>query len=100
MPQNFGQMPPIPPELANNIGDPNYRPTDPTLVPKVMKRIPQVPTKIPLKDDKLADRVAQSNPIVYNGNYDPIVLEEWVRAIQKLFVVVEVPEEKKVNIGT
>jgi len=86
-------MPPIPPELANNIGDPNYRPTDPTLVPKVMKRIPQVPTKIPLKDDKLADRVARCNLEVYDGNYDLVIFEEWVRKMEKIFIVVEAPEE-------
>jgi len=36
---------------------------------------------------------------VYDGNYEPVVLEEWVRGIEKIFIVVEVPEEKKVNIG-
>lgn len=46
VPSNFGKMPPIPPELANNIGDSNYRPT---LVAELMKRIPQVPTKTLLK---------------------------------------------------
>jgi len=37
---------------------------------------------------------------VYDENYDPAVLEEWVRGMEKIFTVVEVPEEKKVNIGT
>jgi len=87
-------MPPIASKLANNIADLNY---SPALVAELMKRIPQVPTETPPKDNKL---VARRNPKVYHRNYDPIVLEEWVRAIQKLFVVVEVPEEKKVNIGT
>jgi len=36
VPPNFGQMPPIPSELANNIGDSNYWPA---LVAKLMKRI-------------------------------------------------------------
>ena len=36
---------------------------------------------------------------MYDGNYEPVVLEEWVRGIEKIFIVVEVPEEKKVNIG-
>jgi len=40
------------------------------------------------------------NPKVYNRNYDPVVLEKWVRRIEKIFTVVEVPEEKKANIGT
>ena len=37
---------------------------------------------------------------MHDGNYDPVVLEEWVRKIEKIFTVVEVLEEKKVNIGT
>ena len=94
---NFGQMPPIPSELANNIGDLNYWPA---LVAELMKQIHQVPTKTPPKDDKLADRVARRNPKVYDRNYDPIVLEEWVRGMEKIFAVVEVPEEKKVNTLT
>jgi len=57
-------------------------------------------TKTLPKDDKLADRVARRSPKVYNGNYDPVVLEELVRKIEKIFIVLEVPEEKKVNIGT
>ena len=65
-----------------------------------MKLILQVPTETPPKDDKLADRVARRNPKVYEENYDPVVLEEWVRGIEKIFIVVEVPEEKKVNNGT
>jgi len=35
---------------------------------------------------------------VYDGTYDLVVLEEWVRGMQKIFTVIEVPEEKKVNI--
>jgi len=41
-----------------------------------MKRIPQVPTEAPPKEDKLADRVARRNPKVDDGSYDPAVLEE------------------------
>jgi len=36
VPSNFCQMPLIPPELANNIGGPNYWPA---LVAELMKRI-------------------------------------------------------------
>ena len=65
-----------------------------------MKRISQVPTETSPEDDKLADMVAWRNPKVYDGNYDPVVLDEWVRGMEKIFTEVEVPEEKKVNIGT
>jgi len=96
VPPNFVQIPPILPEFTNNIRDPNYWPA---LVAELLKQIPQVPTETSPKDDKLADRIEQCNPKVYDGNYDPVVLEEWVRRMEKIFTVVKVPEEKKVNIG-
>lgn len=96
VPPNLAQMPPIPLEFANNIRDLNYWPT---LVAELMKQISQVPTETPPKDDKLADRVARYNPKVYDRNYDPVVLEEWVGGMEKIFTVVKVLEEKKVNIG-
>ena len=37
---------------------------------------------------------------MYDGTYDLVVLDEWVTGTEKIFIVVEVPEEKKVNIGT
>jgi len=64
-----------------------------------MKRTPQILAKTPPKEDKLVDRLAQCNPKVYDGNYDPVVLEEWVRGMEKNLTVVKVPEEKKVNIA-
>jgi len=36
---------------------------------------------------------------VYDRTYDPVVFEEWVRGMQKIFIVVEVPEEKKSTLG-
>jgi len=32
--------------------------------------------------------------------YDSVELEEWIRGMEKIFAVVEVPKNKKVNIGT
>jgi len=65
-----------------------------------MKRIPQVPAETTPKEDKLADRVAWRNPKVYSGSYDPVILKEWIREMEKIFTVVEVPKEKRINIGT
>ena len=73
VPSNFGQMPPIPAELTNDIGDPNYWQA---LVTELMKWIPQVPTETPYTVDKLAYRVAQHNPKVFYGIYIPVVLDE------------------------
>jgi len=42
-----------------------------------MKQIPQVPTEIPPKVDKLAYRITRCNPKVYDENYDPAVLFGW-----------------------
>jgi len=87
----------LPSILTSNLGNPSYWLA---LVAELMKRILQVPTEAPPKEDKLADRVARRNPNVYNGSYDPVILEEWIKGMEKIFTVVEVPEEKKVNIGT
>jgi len=97
VPPNFGQMPPILPKLANNVGGPNYWLV---LVAELMKRIPPVPTKTSPKEDKLADRVARRNPTVDDGTYDLVVLEERVRGMEKIFTVAAVSKEKSVNIGT
>jgi len=61
VPLNFDQIPSIPSELANNIGDPNYWAA---LVVELIKQIPQVPTETPPEEDKLVDRVARRNPKV------------------------------------
>ena len=57
------------------------------------------PPANPLKEDKLADRVARCNHKTYTGNCDLVKLEEWIRRMEKIFVVIEVPEEKKITIG-
>jgi len=69
-------------------------------VAELMRQIPLVPIEAPLKNNKLADRVGRRNPKVYDGNYYLIVLGEWVRGMEKIFIVVEVPEKKKANVGT
>jgi len=67
VPPNFGQMPSITSEWVTNIRGPNHWQT---LVAELMKRIPQVSAETPPKENKLADRVAQCNPKVYDGSYD------------------------------
>ena len=67
---------------------------------KLIKRIPLVPPKTTPKFDKLADTVTRSNPKVYDGKFDSIELEEWIRGMEKVFAIVEVPEGKKGNIRT
>jgi len=94
---NSGEMPPLSPKFANNIGNLNYWLT---LVAELMKRIPQVPTKTPPKHEKLVDMAARCNLEVYCGVYDPVLLEEWAMGMEKIFTVVGVLEEKKVNIRT
>ena len=39
-------------------------------------------------------------PKVHDANYALVVLEEWVRGMEKIFTMLEVSEEKKVNTGT
>jgi len=85
VPPNFNQKPPIPSELADNIGDSNYWPV---LVAELMKRIPQVPAETPPEEK------------IYDRTYNEVVLEEWIGKMENIFTVVAMLEEKKVNIRT
>jgi len=62
-----------------------------------MRRIPPIAPEGPSKPDDVADRVAKRNPKTYDGKYDPVELEGWIRGMEKIFTVVEVPENKKVK---
>ena len=64
-----------------------------------MKRIPPIPPKGLSKPDDLVDRVVRCNPKVYAAKYDLVELEEWIQGKEKIFDVIEVPKEKKENIG-
>ena len=68
------------------------------LVAKLMQRIPPVPLVNPPKEDKLADKVAILNPKTYGETHDPMKLEKWIRGMEKILAVINVPEEKRVKI--
>jgi len=36
---------------------------------------------------------------MYEGNEDLMILQEWIRQVEKIFDVVEVPDNKHINIG-
>jgi len=91
------ECPLIPPELANNIENPNYWQT---LVSELMKQIPLAPSKILPIDEKLSYRIARCNPKIYDAKYDLVELEEWIRRMEKIFIVAEVSDEKMLNIRT
>ena len=62
-----------------------------------MKQIPLLPAGYHPRGDKLANKVARRKPKVYNGKYDS---GKWVRGMEKSFTLLEVPEEKKLDIRT
>jgi len=70
------------------------------LVVELLKWIPPLPAENASRDDKLADRVARHNRRVYDGKYDLVELEDWIRGMENIFTVLDVSEEKKANIGT
>jgi len=70
-----------------------------TLITELTQCIPPAPLANPLTEDKLVDTVARHNLKTYSGSY-LMELEEWIRRMEKIFPVIEVPEEKKVTIGT
>jgi len=37
---------------------------------------------------------------LWSKNYNPVELEEWIQGMEKIFIVVEVLGDKKMNIGT
>ncbi|XP_057532971.1 uncharacterized protein LOC130810864 [Amaranthus tricolor] len=45
----------------------------------------------------MSKRISQSKPSTFNGKGEPSELELWLREFDKLFDVVECPEELKVN---
>ena len=65
-----------------------------------MKRIPPIPPKSPSTPNDVADRVAKRNPRTCDGKYDLVLLEEWIRGMKRIFAIVEVPEDKKMDIRT
>ena len=51
------------------------------------------------QENKFFDKVVKRNPRTYGGREDPVLLEEWIRQMEKIFDVVEVPENRRINIG-
>ena len=78
--------------------DPNNSIYRHALMAKLIQLIPSVAPINPPKEDKLVDRVTRQNPKTYGRSSDPTELEEWIRGVEKIFVIIEVLEEKRVNI--
>jgi len=76
---------------------------DPELLAKIVAEVTQKLKNSDSKEDRKGnkhfERVAKQNPKTYDGKEDPIILEEWVRQMEKIFDVVEVPDDKRVSIG-
>jgi len=51
------------------------------------------------KENKFFDQVVKQNPKTYDGKEDVVLLEEWIRQMEKIFDVAEVPNNKCVTIG-
>ena len=44
-----------------------------------------------------SERFMKRNPQVFEGTIDPIVPEEWISMIKKIFEFVQIEDEDKVN---
>jgi len=77
---------------------------EPELMAKIMteitKKLKEVEPEKTESETKFFDRVAKRNPKVYEGKEDPMILEEWIRQMEKIFDVVEVPDNKRIKIWT
>ena len=69
------------------------------IVAEVTKKLKGSESKGGKQGNKFFDRVAKRNPKTYDGKEDPMLLEEWVRQMEKIFDVVEVPDDRRINIG-
>jgi len=76
---------------------------DPDLMAKIVievtKKLKGSSSRKDEQENKFFDRVAKRNPKTYDGKEDPVLLEEWVRHMEKIFNVMEVPDNRHVNIG-
>ena len=70
-----------------------------TLVSKLIS-ISTIPPKNPTKGEKIANMITRHNPKTYDGKYGTMELVEWIREMEKIFTIIEILEEKKVNIVT
>ena len=77
------------------LDDPNNHMYWQVLVVELMQCIPPIRPANPPKEDNLADRFVRHNPKAYSECFDPIVLEEWIRSMENIFAMIEVPKEKK-----
>jgi len=66
----------------------------------ITKRLKEAKPERTGGETKFSDRVTKRNPKVYEGKEDPMILGEWIRQIQKIFDVVEVTNNKRINIWT
>ena len=46
------------------------------------------------------DKVLQMRPPSYNGTTDPVILEGWIRTMEKVFRASRYPEKEKFDIDT
>ena len=51
------------------------------------------------KENKFFDWVTKQNPKTFNGKEDALLLEEWIRQMEKIFVDVKVLDNRRVSIG-
>ena len=50
------------------------------------------------KEYKFSDCIANRNSRTYNSKKDPVIVEEWITQMEKIFDVIEVPNHKRITI--
>ncbi|KAK9690534.1 hypothetical protein RND81_09G135400 [Saponaria officinalis] len=46
------------------------------------------------------DRFARYRPPTYDGTCDPVLLEDWIREMEKLFTATQCPESQKIDVAS
>ncbi|XP_019167865.1 PREDICTED: uncharacterized protein LOC109163571 [Ipomoea nil] len=58
------------------------------------------PPPPPARNHDVCRQVSSHRPPVFTGEEDPVLLEEWIRALDKIFAVVGCPEDRHVELAT
>jgi len=74
--------------MLENPDKPNYCQS---LMFELMNRIPPIPPEISHMEDKIVDRVAYRNPKIYDGQCSPMKLKEWIRSMEMILTMIDIP---------
>ncbi|XP_021911099.1 uncharacterized protein LOC110824920 [Carica papaya] len=62
--------------------------------------VPQLGIPIGVVDTSNIEKYRRLNPPIFNGGFDPLVADDWIKETEKLFEVMTVTTEQRVQLAT